>query len=74
MKTNTHILPEYYASYLIDGDHSGLEDQEITDIDKYINALQGHIYDCSEESFFTHTNDLTNLGSTCLEFYELIED
>ena len=67
-------LPSYWASALINGDESGLEDSEIAEIDSFINwLLQSYdcafCVDCSEESFFTRYHDApNNLASDCLEY------
>lgn len=65
MKTITNYdLPAYWASYLVNGDASGLEPGEQEQIDAW-SARQGDIGSCvdvSEDSWFAWSNDATNLG------------
>lgn len=70
----TYILPEYLASYLINGDHSGLTDQEVTEIDQFLAREKVNFVSCSDQGYFSHYNDLNNLGSTVLEYTALIEE
>lgn len=63
-------LPSYLASYLINGDASGLNDAEQSEIDSFIlKADVGFCVGCSEESWFANSNDLDNMGADVLEFY-----
>ena len=69
----TYILPEFWACSLINCDNSGLDNEEIKAIEKFINENQkpDHMFycvQCSEEAFFKHSNDAFNLGCNCLEF------
>jgi hypothetical protein len=56
--TIEYTLPEYWASYLINGDASGLEDGEQEEIDAWL-AKEGNpnIVDCSEEGYFSRYCD-----------------
>jgi hypothetical protein len=60
MKTTKVTLPTFLASALINGDLSGLDDNE--DMGYYEQALQlaqgGTYIDVSEDSWFSWTNDL----------------
>lgn len=70
-------LPSYYASYLINGDASGLTDDEQLAIDKFILEYPdiGLCVGCSDDSWFAHSNDLGNMGADVKEFYfERIEN
>lgn len=63
-KTTTYTLPVYWASYLVNGDASGLEPGEKTEIDAWL-ANEGGIGSCvdvSEDSWFARSNDATTLG------------
>lgn len=63
-------LPSYYASYLINGDASGLTDAEQVEIDKFIlESDVGLCVGCSDDSWFAGSNDLGNLGCDVMEFY-----
>lgn len=59
----TYTLPVYWASYLINGDPSGLNDGEQETIDRWMrNERPGYPVDCGDESWFAYTNDATRLG------------
>lgn len=69
MKTKTFTLPSFYASFLVNGDASGLELQEIRDIVAFTekhNLL--NCVNCSEELGFSWRNDMNNLGGDVMEF------
>jgi hypothetical protein len=64
--------PESWASYLINGDASGLSDEEEALCDEWVESV-GAIgpVDCSEEPEFRWTHDAFNvmpLGATCLTY------
>ena len=70
MKTEAYTLPAYWASYLINGDASGLTDAELQEIDEWLADhpnLWGPI-DCSNEQEFSHSNDANNLGGAACDF------
>lgn len=68
-KTEKYILPSYYASYLIDGDHSSLEDAEIEKINKWIKKEGlGWCLNVSEDSYFAYRSDLDSMGGDVSEF------
>lgn len=57
-------LPVYWASYLINGDSSGLEDGEQEQIDAFL-AYEVPDYQCvavSDDSWFAHSNDANDIG------------
>lgn len=56
MEIEEYTLPAYWASYLINGDASGLEDGEQERIDAWLKA-HGNPWclGCSDESYFKHT-------------------
>jgi hypothetical protein len=69
MKTIEYTLPEFWASYLINGDASGLEDSEQNEIDEFLkNENLGFCLSCSDESEFKWRNDANNLGGNCLVY------
>lgn len=76
MKIVEYTLPSYWASYLINGDHSGLEDQDKEKCDLFINSMLD-VYPkfwclgCSEESYFSRTNDsgTEKLACDVLEYF-----
>jgi len=64
-------LPEAWASYLINGDSSGLEDAEIEKVDAWLDAKAGKLLSCCEcseaKEFRTH-NDAGTLAGDVLWF------
>ena len=56
MKVDYLDAPEIWASYLINGDSSGLDSEEIALADKYFAGLE--VVDCAEEGRFTWNYDL----------------
>lgn len=68
-----YILPEHWASALINDDRSGLDKQDIEEIQDFYkaNRKDNHFFycvTCTEEGFFTGSNDAFNLGCNCLEY------
>lgn len=62
-------LPAHWASYLINGDASGMGDDEIADIDRYVK-LQG-LASCTsvgDETWFAQRNDAGGLGGDVATF------
>lgn len=69
----TRILPSYWASYLINGDSSGLEPGEREQIHAYLDREQLPApCDCSGEQWFQRTNDATGIGGDVLEYTFLV--
>ena len=69
MKIQTYTLPVYWASYLINGDASGLEDGEAEEIDKWAEANGNpHFVEVSEDVHFARRNDATSLGADVTEY------
>jgi hypothetical protein len=71
-----YVVPTYYVSSLINGDDSGLEDEDIEKIDKFIQKVLNRdgnalfmLGDKSEESDFSPYNDIDNLGSDVTTLY-----
>lgn len=69
----TYILPEYWASALINDDYSGMNNLDIEYLEKFISDNKSdncrfYCIGCSEQSFFSWHNDANNLGSDCLEY------
>jgi hypothetical protein len=62
-----HILPAYWAGYLINGDDSGIEPSEKRQAGQFLkdNGLPMPV-SCSSEQFFQWGNDATPLGGDCL--------
>ena len=71
MKTLTFTLPAPWASYLVNGDDSGLEPGEQEQCDAFLarNGISANdCLDCSEESWFARDNDATRLGGDVMDF------
>ena len=62
-----YVLPSAWASYLVNGDASGLEEYEKAEADAFL-AKEGlrECCDCSE-SFFSHRPD-SGLAGDCLNY------
>ena len=70
MKTNKYVLPSFYACYLINSDSSGLTDDEIKELDQWIETVNpGYCVDMGEP-YFSPYNQLTGYkyGSDVSEF------
>ena len=73
IKTDTYTLPAYWAPALINGDYSGLTDEEAAEIDQWLtDQPEGWAVDVSEETFFAWSNDANNMGADCAEFTFII--
>ena len=75
--TETYIVPEWTLPYLFNDDPSGLNDDEIEAVDKFVESLPSALFDASEDTFFAHYNDLPGeqgrLGNTCVELTVVID-
>lgn len=66
---NVYVLPEYWASALINGDYSGLSDDEEKQIQEWFNRVQpGDCVACSDEPYFSNRNDAGTLAGNVLEY------
>ena len=69
-KIINYRLPNWALPYLINSDPSGLSDEEIDKVDKFvIQEIQGcfNVTMPDGESYFAHTNDIDNLGADCYD-------
>lgn len=58
IKTETYSLPSYWASYLINGDASGMEDAEQAQADRFLSDKNlGGAMGCSDEAEFSRSHD-----------------
>jgi len=68
IETITYKLPAYWASYLINGDSSGLEESELQTVDSFLQANKDpHFVDCGEQ-YFAWYNDASTIqkpGDVC---------
>lgn len=63
------VLPAYWASYLINGDDSGLEPGEKAVVDKFLaDQCLPKPVSCTDEQYFKWGNDATRLGGDVLEY------
>lgn len=60
-----YTLPDYLACYLINRDASGLKNEEIAEIDAFIEKEQVCIVSVNEDSSFRWSNDLHSSGCSC---------
>ena len=69
-----YTLPAYWASYLINGDSSGLEEWELELIDDYVGR-EGNpqFVDCGEQ-YFARDNDATSIGGDVCDYVAAFEE
>ena len=63
-----YTLPMYWASYLINGDATGLEDGEQEQIDAWCKSEGNPWFVDVGEHYFARRNDATNLGGNVAEY------
>ena len=63
-----YALPMYWASYLINGDASGLEDDEIEAVDSFLRREESLLIVDVGQSYFSHRNDATRLGGDVCDY------
>lgn len=68
--TSEYTLPTHWASMLINGDTSGMTDDEVADIDSWLLRVKpGHAVNVGDESWFTHGHDANrNQGAEVATF------
>jgi hypothetical protein len=81
MKSNlvSYRLPAYWASYLINGDASGLSDGEAREVDDCLEWIERDAggtavcVDCGDEADFERGNDWNGIGgaTACFTFHVL---
>lgn len=67
----TYTLPAYWASYLIDGDSSGMSREDLIACNDWLNArnlVRDYFCDVSDQAWFARANDATELGGDVAEF------
>jgi len=72
MKQIILLLPEFWASYLINEDHSSLSVEEKNEIDNFLakEEMKGfYCVSCSDDfGSYYYSNDANNIAGNCLEF------
>lgn len=68
MKTETYVLPLHWASALINGDESGLTEEEVLEIKDFCRNL-GSCLDMADENEFSWTNDANSFGGAVATFH-----
>ena len=66
--TNTYTLPAYWASYLVNGDASGITDDERAEIDAFCEGLGTCSGTTDEPEYFQRHNDANRVGGNVLDF------
>lgn len=62
-------LPIYWACALINGDYSGLSEEEIQEIDAFLKKAEGYLVDVDlETQGFYRCNDAGTLPGECADF------
>lgn len=74
LETITGVGFSYWASYLINGDDSGIEESDKVQADKFAAWLGGNIVDVEEESHFARPDFPADcLLGDCVTYTALIE-
>jgi len=71
MKFTEYTLPAFWASALINGDYTGLSDEDEKALTAWLEAEKpGWCVTCSDEEFFTRYHDASYfvLACNCLTF------
>ena len=69
MKARNFVLPAHFASYLINGDASSLNVEEVDEIEDFMT--KHNLYDCidcSEDSWVQWNNDMNYIGGDVMRF------
>ena len=68
-----YTIPSYYASAMVTGDVSGLEDEDIEALDAFtetVIATVGHAHPAKTiDAGFVHYHDMNNGGADCVKIY-----
>lgn len=72
MAYETYTLPEHWASYLVNSDPTGLEDDEQQTVDRFVDCEGlGHCVEVSEDTSYVHYHDARLYGvlpGECAEY------
>lgn len=65
----TFVLPSHWASALINNDRSGMTIEDENELNKFLATVTEYsCLTCSDEPYFTHSNDAGTLACDVLEF------
>ena len=64
-----YVIPDWALCAVINDDYSGLEDQDIADLEKFLESVpgEGHWGYCDNESYFSRHNDVHSLGGNVVD-------
>ncbi|MCB1865143.1 MAG: hypothetical protein KDG50_06905 [Chromatiales bacterium] len=67
VQIKTYTLPYFWSSYLVNGDHSGMDDSELKGILEWLAQFDAphHCVDVSEQSQFCWRHDAINYAKAC---------
>ena len=69
LKFTEYVLPAHWASALINGDDSGMEEEEIEEMDQWLKHIKpAFCVACSDEIEFRHRCDADVLACDCLTY------
>ena len=74
MVTTKYTLPIYWASYLVNGDDSGIDEAEKAVVDRFLADTLGHCIDAGEDYWFQQYNDATDIGGDVCEYIFLSKE
>lgn len=73
-KETRYLLPQYWASALINDDYSGLDDEEERKVRNFLEIVPGYPIGVDWDTLgFYHFNDAGTLPADCVE-YIFVED
>lgn len=75
MKPVKYTLPAYWASYLVNGDASGIDEHNKKAADEFLtkNELPSPV-SCGDETWFAKSNDAFTLGCEVMSYDFLVEE
>ena len=68
MLFETYTLPANWASYLVNGDFSGLTEDEIVEVDDFVDREEIRFVTDVGESYFSSSNDFDSIGRDVADF------
>ena len=76
---HTYILPSYWASALVNGDYTGLSDEEAAEVRSCTDWIcsqlgRAECVDVSEEEWFARSNDWDSVAGNVMEYTFLTKE